>query len=71
MPRKSLHVLGLTGKAGKAEWRPAKPTLLLTGEFSRYVHLTKEADTEGVRHMIQWGKDCFLRTGLMPNSAIY
>lgn len=59
MPRKSLHVLNLTGKAGKAEWGPAKPTRLLTREFSSYVHLTKDADIEGVRHMIQWGERLF------------
>lgn len=44
-------MLSWTGRAGEA-----KSTYLLTAvssEFGMYVRLTKEADTEGVTHMVQ------------------
>lgn len=51
MTRKGPHVLSWTGRAGEAS-----PTYLPKGvssEFGTYVHLTKEADAEGVTHVVQ------------------
>lgn len=52
------------GQAGqpRPSWGLAKPTMCLgriSGEFSMYVQLIKEAHTEGVKHPVWWEKIVF------------
>ena len=51
--------------------RLVKPTHVLSVlAVNMWVYLPTEADTQDLRHSVRWKQSGFLKTSLVPNSAI-